>query len=63
MNHKLREAVVAAGSAFFGALVGISFVGAFPEGLWAAGVAAGMAFFISLGGNGAANHASRVKRE
>lgn len=51
-RHKLIEASIAAGSAFFGVLLGITVAGILPEGLWAAGVAAGAAFFASLGGNG-----------
>ncbi len=54
-RHKLIQAGVAAGSAFFGALMGIGLAGALPEGLWAAGIAAGVAFFASLGGNGVAS--------
>ncbi len=57
-RHKLIEAGVAAGSAFFGVLLGIIVAGVFPEGLWAAGVAAGAAFFVSLGGNGIAGPSS-----
>lgn len=53
-HDKLPQAAVAAGSAFFGALVGISVLGLFPEGIWAGAVAAGVAFFASLGGNGIA---------
>lgn len=58
MSLKLRNALASAGSAFFGALVGISFAGAFPEGLWAAGIAAGVAFFAAYGGNGNATRPS-----
>lgn len=53
-HDKLPQAAVAAGSAFFGALVGIAVAGLFPEGIWGAAVAAGVAFFASLGGNGVA---------
>ncbi len=52
-RHKLIEGGIAAGSAFFGALVGIALAGV-PEAVWAAGIAAGVAFFASIGGNGAA---------
>ncbi len=53
-HDKLPQAAVAAGSAFFGTLGGVTFAGLLPEGLWAAAAAAGLAFFISLGGNGIA---------
>ncbi len=53
-KHKLIQAGIAAGSAFFGVMIGITVAGIFPDGLWAAGVAAGAAFFASLGGNGVA---------
>lgn len=43
------DAAIAAGSAFFGVLVGIALADALPEGIWAAGLAAGVAFFASLG--------------
>lgn len=55
-KHKLIEGGIAAGSAFFGVLLGITVAGIFPDGIWAAGVAAGAAFFASLGGNGAAGN-------
>lgn len=54
-KHKIIEGGIAAGSAFFGVLLGITVAGIFPEGLWAAGVASGAAFFASLGGNGVAD--------
>ncbi len=57
-KHKLIEGGIAAGSAFFGVLLGITVAGIFPDGLWAAGVAAGAAFFASLGGNGVAGSSS-----
>ncbi len=57
-RHKLIEAGIAAGSAFFGVLLGITVAGVFPDGLWAAGVAAGAAFFASIGGNGIAGPSS-----
>ncbi len=57
-RHKLIEAGIATGSAFFGVLLGITVAGIFPEGLWAAGVAAGAAFFASIGGNGVAGDGS-----
>ncbi len=53
-RHKLIEGGVAAGSAFFGALIGVALAGAFPEAIWAAVIAAGVAFFASIGGNGIA---------
>ncbi len=56
-RHKLIQGGVAAGSAFFGALLGVALAGAFPEAVWAAGIAAGVAFFASLGGNGIAGTA------
>ncbi len=37
-----------------GALVGIAFAGAFPEAIWAAAIAASVAFFASIGANGIA---------
>lgn len=43
----LVDAGIAAGGAFFGALVGIALVAGI-EGIWAAGIAAGVAFFGSL---------------
>ncbi len=45
----LIDAAIAAGSAFFGVLIGVALVDAFPEGAWAAGLAAAVAFFASLG--------------
>ncbi len=57
MSHfhdKLPQAAIAAGSAFFGTLVGVYVAGLFPDGLFAAAIAAGVAFFASLGGNGVA---------
>ncbi len=57
-RHKLIEAGIAAGSAFFGVLVGISIAGLLPDGLYAAGIAAGVAFFASIGGNGVAGPGS-----
>ncbi len=57
-KHKLIQAGIAAGSAFFGVLLGITVAGVFPDGLWAAGVAAGAAFFASIGGNGIAGPSS-----
>ncbi len=53
-RHKLIEGGIAAGTAFFGALVGIAFAGAFPEAIWAAAIAGALAFFISIGANGIA---------
>ena len=41
------DAAIAAGGAFFGAMVGVLLV-AGVEALWAAGIAAGVAFFSSL---------------
>lgn len=52
MPLKLRNALVSAGSSFFGALVGLTLAEALPDGLWAAGVAAGIAFFAAYKGNG-----------
>ncbi len=53
ISLKLRNALASAGSAFFAALVGITLAGA-HEGIWAAGVAAGIAFFAAykMNGNG-----------
>ncbi len=45
----LIDAGISAGSAFFGALVGLALVDAFPSGIWAAAIAGGVAFFGSLG--------------
>ncbi len=53
-RHKLIEGGIAAGTAFMGALVGVALAGAFPEALWAAAIAAGVAFFASIGANGIA---------
>ncbi len=55
-HDKLPQAAVAAGSAFFGALVGVGLIvgGPVPGAVYAAAIAAGVAFFASLGGNGIA---------
>ncbi len=57
-RHKLIQAGIAAGSAFFGVMAGVAVAGIFPEGLWAGGVAAALAFFASIGGNGVAGDGS-----
>ncbi len=62
-RHKLIEGGIAADSAFFGVLVGLTFANVLPEGLWAAGIAAGVAFFASLGGNGVADRETASTNE
>ncbi len=52
MTLKLRNALVTAGSTFFGMLLGLTIADALPDGLWAAGIAAGVSFFAAYKGNG-----------
>lgn len=51
MTLKLRNALVSAGSSFFGALLGVALAGAM-EAFWVGFVAAGVAFFAAYKGNG-----------